>query len=141
MNKYIAFILFMFSAWSQLAQAEAHPLKVHLQGIKNNRGMVHIQLYSDPKKFRKSAYADHVIKVAAVEGELTAEFKDIEPGQYAILAFHDEDENGEMNKRLGMIPLEGYALSNNPKVMGPPAFKDSAFEFPPNQEVTLIFHY
>ena len=26
-----------------------------------------------------------------------------------------------------MFPTEGYGLSNNPKVMGPPSYEDSAF--------------
>ena len=29
-----------------------------------------------------------------------------------------------------MFPTEGYGLSNNPKVIGPPAFEDSAFDVP-----------
>ncbi len=29
-----------------------------------------------------------------------------------------------------MFPTEGYGLSNNPTVSGPPAFADSAFELP-----------
>ena len=45
------------------------------------------------------------------------------------MAYHDEDGNGELNRRFGMFPTEGYGLSNNPSVSGPPAFEDSAFEF------------
>ena len=33
-----------------------------------------------------------------------------------------------LNRRFGMFPTEGYGLSNNPQVSGPPAFEDSAFE-------------
>ena len=33
-----------------------------------------------------------------------------------------------MNRRLGMFPTEGYGLSNNPVVLGPPSFADSAFD-------------
>jgi len=44
------------------------------------------------------------------------------------MAYHDEDGNGELNRRFGMFPTEAYGLSNNPSVSGPPAFEDSAFE-------------
>lgn len=141
MNKIIYSIFLLITICARNVHAEDYQLKVRLEGVKNNRGMVHVALYSDAKTFRKTAYALQIIKVPAAEGMLSAEFSGIPAGQYAILAFHDEDENGEMNKRLGMIPLEGYALSNNPKVMGPPTFKDSAFDIPATQEVTLIFHY
>ena len=50
------------------------------------------------------------------------------PGRYALMAYHDENANGKLDLRLGMFPIEGYGLSRNPKVMGPPAFEDSAFE-------------
>jgi len=63
-----------------------------------------------------------------VPGELRVEFDGLPPGRYAIMAYHDEDGNGELNRRFGMFPTEGYGLSNNPSVSGPPAFEDSAFE-------------
>jgi uncharacterized protein (DUF2141 family) len=50
------------------------------------------------------------------------------PGRYAIMAYHDANQDGKLNLRLGMFPVEGYGLSNNPKVFGPPKFADSAFE-------------
>ena len=50
------------------------------------------------------------------------------PGRYAIMAYHDENSDGKLNLRLGMFPTEGYGLSNNPKVFGPPKFADSAFD-------------
>ncbi|MGV0975151.1 MAG: DUF2141 domain-containing protein [Azonexus sp.] len=36
--------------------------------------------------------------------------------------------NGKFDLRFGMFPTEGYGHSNNPKVMGPPKFADSAFD-------------
>src|SRR3546814_5617415 len=70
-------------------------------------------------------------------------FKDLPPGRYAVLAYHDENGNGELDRRFGMIPTEGYGLSNNPKVMGPPSFEDSAFEVPAGEptRVTLEMRY
>lgn len=50
------------------------------------------------------------------------------PGRYAIMAYHDADLNGKFDLRFGMFPTEGYGHSNNPKVMGPPKFADSAFD-------------
>jgi len=44
------------------------------------------------------------------------------------MAYHDADLNGKFDLRFGMFPTAGYGLSNNPKVMGPPKFADSAFD-------------
>lgn len=137
-------IIFGFLAWilsCSTAFAEEYSLTVHLHGIKNSLGQIHVELYSDAKTFRKSYLAQNMIKVAAQEDSVTVKFSGIKPGIYAILAFHDEDENGVLNKRFGMIPTEGYALSNDPEIFGPPAFKDSAFEVLTDKELSIPIHY
>ncbi len=137
-------IVFAFLAWVMsctAAIAEEYNLTVHLHGIKSSQGLIQVELYSEPKTFRKSALAQNIIKVAAKEDSVTVKFAGIKPGAYAILAFHDEDENGVLNKRFGMIPTEGYALSNDPEVFGPPAFKDSAFEVISDKELSIPIHY
>ena len=137
-------ILFGFLAWissCSLAFAEEYNLTIHVHGIKSSSGQIHVELYSNPKAFRKSALAQNVIKVVAKEDSTTVTFSGIKPGVYAILAFHDEDGNGVLNKRFGMIPTEGYALSNDPEVFGPPAFKDSEFEVLSDKELDMPLHY
>ena len=137
-------IILGFLAWiisCSTAFAEEYNLTVHLNGIKNSMGQIHVELYSDAKTFRKSALAQNVMKVAAKEDTVTVKFSGIKPGFYAILAFHDKDGNGVLNKRFGMIPTEGYALSNDPEVFGPPAFEDSKFEVASDKELDIPIHY
>lgn len=122
-------------------QQELLNVVVHITGIKNDTGDIFVELYSDPKTFRKSALAYRVIKAKSQEGVITVTYSDVAPGSYAILAFHDEDGNGTLNKRFGMIPIEGYALSNNPKIFGPPAFKDSRFEVSADMTLSMPMHY
>ena len=66
----------------------------------------------------------------AKKGKTSLVFDDIPPGRYALMAYHDANGDNKLNLRFGMFPLEGYALSNNPQVIGPPRFNDSAFDFP-----------
>jgi len=120
---------------------DAYKLTVNLAQIKNDKGNVFVELYSDPATFRKSAKAFKIIKTQAAEGALTVTFDDLAAGAYAVLTYHDEDGNNEMNKRFGMIPTEGYGLSNNPKVMGPPSFKDSQFDVSKDTEINIHFNY
>ena len=44
------------------------------------------------------------------------------------MAYHDVNADPKLNLRSGMFPTQGSGLSNNPKVMGPPKFADSAFD-------------
>ena len=49
-------------------------------------------------------------------------------GRYAIALLHDENGNGKIDKAL-MIPREGFGFSRDaPLRMGPPSFKDAAFD-------------
>ncbi|MGM3387746.1 DUF2141 domain-containing protein [Stutzerimonas stutzeri] len=125
------------------AWADGQPLTVRLNGIGHDRGGMKVALFSDPKTFRKADQAFATRETAARAGTLSFVFEDLPAGEYAIMAFHDEDGNGELNRRLGMFPTEGYGLSNNPKVMGPPSFEDSRFEVSGDQptEIDIDIRY
>lgn len=117
-------------------------LDVVLAGVQHDRGQLRVGLYVEAKAFRKEAQALRVKTAAARAGELVLRFDELAPGRYAIMAYHDEDGNGELNRRFGMFPTEGYGLSNNPKPVGPPAFEDSAFDVPaPDDRVRIELHY
>lgn len=133
---------------SGLAQAQAQPqpqtgsLSVTLTQVRDARGQLRVGLYQDPKTFRKEAQAFAVQQVPAAPGTVQVRFTNLPPGRYAIMAYHDENADGELNRRLGMFPTEGYGLSNNPKVMGPPQFEDSAFQVPAaGQAVSIEIRY
>lgn len=112
------------------AVAQQNRLEVILHGVAHERGPLRVSLYADPDSFRKEDRALSLLSVAARPGSVTAVFDDLVPGRYAVMAYHDEDGNGTLNRRFGMFPIEGYGLSNNPTVVGPPGFADSAFEIP-----------
>ncbi len=121
----LAFLFSAATATSVLAQDTT--LELRLTGIEHDRGSIRVGLYADPKTFRKEAHAVAIQQVPATPGSVTVRFPDLAPGRYAIMAYHDEDGDGELDRRFGMFPTEGYGLSNNPTVSGPPAFEDSAF--------------
>jgi uncharacterized protein (DUF2141 family) len=59
----------------------------------------------------------------------SVEFTNIPTGEYAIVCFHDENENGKMDFELNGMPKEHYGTSNNSlNNFGPPQFETSKFE-------------
>ena len=110
------------------AQADESRLLVTLKDIGDNTGNLRTSIYREPDSFRKEALALEVITIPAQKGDVQLAFKALPPGRYAIMAYHDADSDGKLGLRFGMFPTEGYGLSNNPKVMGPPKFADSAFD-------------
>jgi len=69
-----------------------------------------------------------VLTLPVVAGTVSGVFRALPPGRYAVIAYHDENGDGQLNRRFGMFPTEGYGLSNNNKPSGPPKFKDAAFD-------------
>lgn len=128
---------------SGFAFAEGESMTVRLNGVEHDRGTVRVAVFSDPKTFRKADQAYAGKEVPASAGTVTVEFDEVPAGQYAVMAYHDENGNGELDLRFGMMPIEGYGLSNNPKVMGPPSFKDSQFEVPGDKpsEIDIDIRY
>lgn len=110
------------------ASAADTTLIVTVGQVKPGAGNLRAGLYRDPATFRKEDKALAVVSAAATADHVELRFPGLAPGRYAIMAYHDENADGALNLRFGMFPTEGYGLSNNPKVSGPPAFADSAFE-------------
>jgi uncharacterized protein (DUF2141 family) len=109
-------------------QADESRLLVTLKDVADNTGNLRASIYREPDSFRKEALALEVVTIPAQKGNIQLAFKALPPGHYAIMAYHDADSDGKLGLRFGMFPTEGYGLSNNPKVMGPPKFADSAFD-------------
>lgn len=102
-------------------------VEVTMTHFKSEEGKAHAALFNDASKFLKEgiAYQEAVI----IDEEAVVRFTDIPDGVYAISCYHDEDSNGELNMRMGIIPSEPYGTSNNARgFMGPPKWKDAKFE-------------
>ncbi|MEO0732339.1 MAG: DUF2141 domain-containing protein, partial [Bacteroidota bacterium] len=59
----------------------------------------------------------------------------------AIMAFHDEDGNGELDRNgLFGLPSEPYAFSNDPSTLfGPPAWRKCLFSVREDKTISLDF--
>ena len=112
------------------APAGAADLGMTVQAIRSEHGQIKMMLFEREDGFRKEDKARQVLALPAAKGEISATFKDLPPGRYAVVAYHDENTDGKLNLRFGMFPKEGYGLSNNYKPSGPPKFKDAAFDLP-----------
>lgn len=135
-------ILIAISLAALILPTSAADLRVTVAGVRSAQGSVRIALYDRAEGFRKEARARQVVSLPAAAGSVTATFSNLTTGRYAVIAYHDEDANGRLNLRFGMIPTEGYGLSNDSRVMGPPAFADAAFDLPAEgAAITLTLEY
>lgn len=122
--------LLMLAALGLTAPSAAAELEVEVGGVRSADGQVKLMLFDRAEGFRKEDKSREVLVLPAAVGTVRGVFADLPPGRYAIVTYHDEDGDGTLKLRFGMFPAEGYGLSNNPSVSGPPAFQDAAFDVP-----------
>ena len=103
-------------------------VSIEIEGLRSAHGQVLACLTADPKSFPDCQKDPHALHVAApaINGE-AVQFRDVQPGRYAVALFHDENGNGRMDKML-MVPREGYGFSRDaPLQFGPPKFGAASF--------------
>ena len=107
----------------------AADLTIEVHGIRSGDGTLYVAVHTPETKETFPAGAG---KLAGLDqpariGSLRFVLRDLSPGQYAVNAFHDENDNGELDTGLFGIPSEGYGFANDPNTtFGPPDFEAAA---------------
>ena len=101
----------------------ANQLTVELSGINSNNGQIYVQLFKGQQNY-KLGKAAAATMVSATKGISKVSFTNVEPGEYALRYFHDENSNGKLDTNLVGAPIEGYGFSNGAK----PSFGPLTFE-------------
>lgn len=119
-----------------LMSAQNVKLTVAVSGLKNNSGTVKVGLYNSDGTFLKTTYKSVASKIK--DNNAVVIFDNLPAGEYAISAYHDENNNGKLDKNMMGIPSEDYAASNNAKgFMGPPAYKDAKFVLAKDSKIEI----
>jgi uncharacterized protein (DUF2141 family) len=79
----------------------------------------------------------YVREVPAAQGFVETEFKDIPPGTYAVVGYHDVNGNDTFDKLFGM-PREPYALSSKAADKLVPTFADAALTIKSGENAVII---
>lgn len=130
---------FILLCASTMSPASASELTVHLQGIRAQTGLIKVALV-DSQNAWDGAAAPVQSDGAPPQGEdATFTFKELMPGQYAVMVTHDENGNGKLDSNVLGMPVEGYGFSNNPNVMRKPTWNEARFEIDSdNLTITII---
>lgn len=120
----IIFLIAVFIASVINAQeTKGTSVTVTVQNLKD-KGQVRLALYTQDNFMKQPIMA----KGSEIEnGVATVVFENVPAGEYAILGFHDENENNQMDFDMSGMPKELYGSSNNNMSFGPPQWDDSKF--------------
>jgi uncharacterized protein (DUF2141 family) len=102
--------------------------------MKSDKGSLFVAIYDTKNSFLKKRFKGDITKI--VDNKATIVLKDIPPGEYAVSAFHDVNNNKKMDTNFFGIPKEPIGISNNATgFMGPPKYNDAKFTV--NKNITL----
>jgi uncharacterized protein (DUF2141 family) len=74
----------------------------------------------------------------ACRGVVSITLRPVPPGVYGVLAHHDANGDGRINRDLLGRPTEGIGFSRDaPILFGPPRFRDAALVFRAGSRVTV----
>lgn len=131
--------LFLISFVQEVTAQEAHTITVEFIGMESDKGNLYVALYNKEKDFLKKSIKGEIVKIT--DKKATAVFKNIPEGEYAISAFHDENDNKKMDTKIFGIPKEPIGMSNNAKgLMGPPKYKDAKFSVNGNVSLKITMN-
>jgi uncharacterized protein (DUF2141 family) len=123
----LAALAFGVSAGAQ----ETAALAITVVGVEDGAGVIRADVYDRAETFREPEHAVAALVAPARPGTLDLEPVALPAGRYAVIVYHDEDNDGALDRFLGMMPTEGYGVSTNPTLSGPPDFDDTAVTLPP----------
>lgn len=104
-------------------------LTVEIGGLYSTQGKVCLSLFSSSRGFPgdgERALKKQCAKVTEIPMQI--QFEKLPAGTYAVVVYHDQNDNNNFDRNdLGM-PLEGFGFSQNPEVKtSAPKFGESAF--------------
>lgn len=121
--------------------AQAGSLGITVQTVRSDAGSLMIGLYDTGEGFRAAVknatdaglLNDRArvagIALRAVPGAQTVVIVGLKPGRYAVIAFHDANDDGKLGQSPWGVPTEAYGFSNDARgFLRAPSFAAAAFE-------------
>jgi len=139
LNKWADWSVWGMAVWGMvvLGSVAVHAIDVTVtaKNAKNNKGNIRVAVYASKESFLKKW--DITVDVPVVDKGGVAKVALPKPGKYCLVAFHDENSNGNLDMAF-FIPRERAGFSNQymPK-MGPPKFEPCAIDVQDNMAITI----
>ncbi len=128
--------LFLTAQTSTNEKVEGSSLTVTVS-LRGTGGHILLSLHNEESFMKKPLDAS---SSEIKDGKAIFTFTDLEPGEYALVALHDKNDNKKMDFEPTGRPSEAFGISNNVMLMGPPQWTDAKFELgttPLDMEIRL----
>lgn len=123
-----AVCLILSPAWSDATQSD---LVVRVGGFTHERGQAIARMFCEGDDIFATPSARRITALIH-QGKVTLVFPNVKPGNYAVIVFHDENGNNDLDHNLFRLPAEPLGFSGGFRLSlfsGMPSFKKLRFAF------------
>jgi len=138
--KFLGFVC--LAVLGQYGYSQSTKLSIIVPNIKPLKGEIQVSVYDNEKSFLKEneEYRIYRFKVEEAKGNFV--INDLPEKEYALIIYHDENDNKEMDKSIIGMPKEGYGFSKNIKPgLSRPDFKDCSILLNKDVETEIRLMY
>jgi len=115
-----------------------YDLTVTVNNVTSNEGKISVAVYDTADGFLEFDKVFKAESAPSQKGSTEVVIKDLPEGTYAIAAFHDENDNDELDTNMFGIPKEPLGFSKGKmKTFGPPSFEECAFKLTSDQSISV----
>ncbi len=124
---FITITLMMTPAFADDTKIVNADLIITISGFENSNGIAKVAVADSRENYsQETPFKGYNFKIV---NNKVVETLSLPYGEYAVKVFHDENSNGELDKRLFGIPAEAYGFSNDARgTIGPPEYEKASFK-------------
>ena len=105
-----------------------HPVTLEIRGLRSDHGVVRAGLFDRRETFLAEGHEVARCVAEIHDGVARCALGEVADGAYALAFFHDEDDDGAIDRNFFGIPEEGFGFSNDAAPgLGPPSFESASF--------------
>ena len=102
----------LVAAFLPMTAATAGQIDLQITGFANDAGAARILLFKGEAGYHGEIDADRIASVSIRDGKANWRADAVPDGTYAIIAHHDTNANGDLDRPHFSLPLEPYGYSN-----------------------------
>jgi len=137
MKKILITLLFSCFFLSNL-NAQGLTLELLIGGFDDN-GVAYILLFEKGQKFVADSEVCKKVKVNIVNKKCIYKFSDLKKGSYAVMVFHDQNNNKKLDTNFIGMPKEGVGNSNNQT--GIPSYSKCEINLAEDKQIKILMFY
>ena len=132
------FILLIFLLYSVAALSHS---TIIIKEVEHEDGFIDVKVYDNKDNFLDEEKAVESIRKKPTIGETIISLSKIHEGNFAVVVYHDENNDNKLNTGFFWRPKEGYAFSNNYIPKGPPSYNKAEIQIIHDKKVYITLNY